>query len=85
MKRVNITLEQKSYSNREEIRALRTNLQFCGDDKPVILMTSCLPGEGKTSVSIELTEAIADMGKTVILVDADMKKSVNEFRSRIWS
>ena len=39
MKRVNITLEQKSYSNREEIRALRTNLQFCGDDKQVIMMT----------------------------------------------
>lgn len=63
MKRVNITLEQKSYSIREEIRALRTNLQFCGDDKQVIMMTSCLPGEGKTSVSIELTEAIADMGE----------------------
>ena len=83
MKRVNITLEQKSYSNREEIRALRTNLQFCGDDKQVIMMTSCLPGEGKTSVSIELTEAIADMGKTVILVDADMRKSVMASRLKV--
>ena len=83
MKRVNITIEQKNYQTREEIRALRTNLQFCGDDKRVILMTSCIPGEGKTFVSIELAKAIADMGKTVILVDADMRKSVIASRLKI--
>ena len=56
---------------RESIRTLRTNLQFCGDDKRVILVTSCVPREGKSSVSVALAESIADMGKSVILVDAD--------------
>ena len=76
MKKVNVTIEQKSYGVREEIKTLRTNIQFCGDDKQVILMTSCLPGEGKTSTSIELARSIAEMGSTVVLVDADMRKSV---------
>ena len=76
MKKVNVTIEEKSYGVREEIKTLRTNIQFCGDDKQVILMTSCLPGEGKTATSIELARSIAEMGSSVVLVDADMRKSV---------
>ena len=76
MKKVNLSIEKKSYGVREAIRTLRTNLQFCGDDKRVILVTSCVPGEGKSSVSVALAESIADMGKSVILVDADIRKSV---------
>ena len=76
MKKVNLSIEKKSYATREAVRTLRTNLQFCGDDKRVILVTSCVPGEGKTSVSVSLAESIADMGKSVILVDADIRKSV---------
>ena len=49
---------------------------FCGDDKRVILVTSCVPREGKSSVSVALAESIADMGKSVILVDADIRNSV---------
>ena len=76
MKKVNLSIEKKSYGVRESIRTLRTNLQFCGDDKRVILETSCVPGEGKSAVSVALAESIADMGKSVILVDADIRKSV---------
>lgn len=47
MKKVNLSIEKKSYGVRESIRTLRTNLQFCGDDKRVILVTSCVPREGK--------------------------------------
>lgn len=83
MKRIDITIEKKSYGIREEIRTLRTNLQFCGDDKQVILMTSCLPGEGKTGTSIELARSLAELGKNTILVDADMRKSVMASRLQV--
>jgi len=76
LKKVNLSIEKKSYGVRESIRTLRTNLQFCGDDKRVILVTSCVPREGKSSVSVALAESIADMGKSVILVDADIRNSV---------
>ena len=33
MKKVNLSIEKKSYATREAVRTLRTNLQFCGDDK----------------------------------------------------
>ena len=80
MRKINITIEDKNYSIREEIKTLRTNIQFCGDEKRVIMVTSCLPGEGKTEVSIDLARAIADMGKKVILLDLDLRKSVMRTR-----
>ena len=83
MKKVNITVEKKEYGVREAVKTLRTNLRFCGDDKQVILMTSCLPGEGKTATSIELARSIAEMGNSVVLVDADLRKSVMVSRLQI--
>ena len=85
MKKVNLTIEKKSYAVRESFKTLRTNLQFCGDDKKVILVTSCVPGEGKTAVSISLAQSIAEMGKSVILVDADIRKSVMASRLKVSS
>lgn len=85
MKKVNIAVEKKSYGVREEIKTLRTNIQFCGDDKQVIMITSCVPGEGKTTVSIDLAQSIAEMGKSVILIDSDMRKSVMASRLQIAS
>lgn len=85
MKKVNLTIEKKSYAVRESFKTLRTNLQFCGDDKKVILVTSCVPGEGKTSVSISLAQSIAEMGKSVVLVDADIRKSVMASRLKVSS
>ncbi len=85
MKKVNLTIEKKSYAVRESFKTLRTNLQFCGDDKKVILVTSCVPGEGKTAVSISLAQSIAEMGKSVVLVDADIRKSVMASRLKVSS
>lgn len=75
MKNINITIQGKSYSFLEEIKTLRTNIQFCGDDKRIIMITSCVPGEGKTETSIALANSLAEMDKKVILIDADMRKS----------
>lgn len=76
MKKVDIEFQQYSYGTREALKTLRTNIQFCGDDKQVILLTSCLPGEGKSSNAADLARTFAELNKAVLLIDADMRKSV---------
>lgn len=74
-----ITLEKREkldFRSREAYKSLRTNIQFCGSDVKVIALTSCTPNEGKTSVSFYLAETMAESGKKVLFIDADMRKSV---------
>ncbi len=61
----------------ESFRVLRTNLQFSLLDRPgrTILVTSAGKGEGKTSATINLGLVMAEAGKRVILVDADLRRS----------
>jgi len=60
----------------EQIRGLRTNLGFYGNtnDQKVILVTSSVPGEGKSFVSTNLAIAYAVTGKKVVLIEADLRK-----------
>jgi polysaccharide biosynthesis transport protein len=55
---------------------LMTNLAFSISDKElrVILVTSSVPGEGKSTVAANLAVAKAQMGKRVLLIDADMRR-----------
>jgi capsular exopolysaccharide family len=69
-------LEDLEYSVNEAYKTLRTNLSFCGNDVKTILLTSCTPNEGKSTVALRLTQALAEDEKKVILVDADLRKSV---------
>ena len=60
----------------ESFRQLRTNLQFAnlsGRAKS-LLVTSSLPGEGKSTTAINLAFALAQAGQTVCLVDADLRR-----------
>ena len=60
----------------ESIRTLRTNLQFSSVDSELktVLVTSSLPGEGKSFVSANLAASFAQAGKRVLLLDCDLRK-----------
>ena len=73
---VEIKEQQREYSIREAYKSLRTNLQFCGNDKKVITITSSVSGEGKSTVTLNLAVSLAESGKKVMIVDADMRRSV---------
>lgn len=58
----------------EDIRTIRTNLKFtANDDAKVLLVTSSVPGEGKSFISSNLAAAFAQTGEKVLLVDADLR------------
>jgi capsular exopolysaccharide synthesis family protein len=60
----------------EAFRELRTNLQFLEVDDPprVLVITSSLPGEGKSTTAINIALALAEAQHTVALVDGDMRR-----------
>jgi receptor protein-tyrosine kinase len=60
----------------EEYRQLRTNLQFLSVDDPprVMMVTSALPGEGKTTLAINLALALGEADHRVALVEADLRR-----------
>lgn len=62
----------------ESFFKIRTNLQFMDIDNPprVIVVTSPLPGDGKSTVSVNLAVAIAEAGNPVILLDGDLRRPV---------
>lgn len=64
------------FFTQEAYKTLRTNLQFSGKDIRVIAITSCHENEGKTTVSLNLARSLAELGKRVLVIDADMRKSV---------
>lgn len=67
---------------KESLRALKTNIQFCGDDIRTLVLTSALPNEGKSTVTLDLARSLTESGKRVLLIDTDMRKSVYVGRLR---
>lgn len=61
----------------EALRSLRTNLQFMDVDNPprTIVVTSPLPGDGKSTIACNLAITLAASGTTVVLVDGDLRRS----------
>lgn len=60
----------------EAIRAIRTNLYFAenGQSNRVIQVTSPAPGDGKSTLASNIAISIAQSGRSVLLIDADMRR-----------
>lgn len=60
----------------EAYRRLRTSLQFADVDNPVrvIVVTSSVPGEGKSSTSVNLALSFADSGRRTVVIEADLRR-----------
>ena len=60
----------------EAFRAIRTNLQFLNVDNPprVIVIASSVPGEGKSTLAVNLATALAQSGSRVTLIEADLRR-----------
>lgn len=78
-----IEYEDLKYGRREAINSLRTNVKFAGNDIKVVAFTSCNPNEGKSTTCFDLAKNFADAGSKVLLIDADMRKTVMLQRYRI--
>lgn len=75
-KRPLIALEDPKNPLVESYRALRTNLRYLGieNSQKSIVVTSAGPGEGKSTTAANLAIVMADAGKRVVLIDADLRK-----------
>lgn len=77
-----ITQAEPQSPRAESFRQLRTNLQFANvsGDVKTVLVTSSLPGEGKSTTATNLAISLAQAGRTVCLIDADLRRPmVNEY------
>lgn len=70
------TLEGQNAFGSEAFRSIRTGLYFrdTDSDNRVIQITSPVPGDGKSTVAANLAVSIAQSGRTVVLIDADMRR-----------
>lgn len=71
-----ITMTAPRHPISEAFRGVRTNLQFSSVDHELraMMVTSPNPGDGKTTTAANLAAVVAQSGKSVILVDADLRK-----------
>lgn len=68
--------EKPSSATAEAVRNLRTSLMLSNVDRPpqVVVMTSSLPGEGKTTNALALAQNFVGIGKKVLLVEGDIRR-----------
>lgn len=76
MQTITIRPNRTPFQVQEAFKTLRSNIEFSGDDMRAICVTSALPGDGKSTVSFELACSFAESGKSTLLIDADLRKSV---------
>lgn len=76
-------LMAKDFQAAEAIKTLRSNIAFTGADTRAIALTSFSAAEGKSTLAFQLAASMAENGKRVVLVDADLRKSVLASRIRV--
>lgn len=83
MKNVILHKIKQDYATKEAYKVLRTNIEFSGVENKTLLLTSSIPNEGKSTVSMGLAGALAEAGRKVLMIDADLRKSVMMGRYRV--
>lgn len=69
-------VDTDDFGYNEALKTLRTNIQFCGSNNKVIMFSSAIPDEGKSDIAVRLSISMAQIGKRVLIIDADIRKSV---------
>lgn len=77
-KRVGVLPRNSQAVEAEQFRSLRASLLYAqaGRAPKVILVTSCLPGEGKSTISTNIAAIFAERGNRTLLIDTDLKRSM---------
>jgi len=65
-----------SYACSEAVNMLCTNLSFSGENVKRIMVTSCHASEGKSYLSMNILRTMAKLGRRVVMVDCDLRRSV---------
>lgn len=63
------------YSGTEALNAICSNLSFVKRDVRKVVVTSCTPGEGKSFCVMQIAQNLAKRGRSVVVVDADLRRS----------
>ncbi len=73
---LSLFLDQPASAGAEAVRNLRTSTLLSNVDKPpqVIVLTSPMPGEGKTTVSLAFAHTLSGMGKKVLMIEGDVRR-----------
>lgn len=72
----------ESFMLNEAFKTLRSNLIFSGEENKVIVVTSTVEGEGKTTVSTELAKSLAQIEHKTLLIYGDMRKPGRTVKNR---
>ena len=85
--KLEIVSDKSPFAYVEAYKTLRTNMNFIfrNNKYKKLVVTSSIPGEGKSSVSINLARVLAENGTRVILIDCDMRKPMLRGLSTVLS
>lgn len=78
--------EHLSFAAKEAFKRLRTNLMLKlpeGTGGHIIGVTSAQPSEGKSTIALNLSYSLAELGKKVLLLDADMRRPSIHLKARV--
>lgn len=85
MKKVNIELVDLPYSVEEALNRLRINIKFSGHSTKKIIVTSSVPNEGKSFISVYLWKMLAEAGFKTAFIDLDLRKATATNRYKVQS